>query len=342
MVGVNEASGSNTPLGAAIHAGAEAISYDQEITFTKYVKLVLPLDGFVFWVRAGLVSSSAMFNTSKFNSKALGAPIPASAPVEISRLGSLHMVTQMQQVEDETFALKRVVFTSETEIQDFEAIGPYTIYIGEFEGTRFAFSQRKSFFAQSDTFHYVGDAIYPAMESQIIDNVAQFNQDLVVSNSLPLWLNFNHYRPPYPTVLIDLPLYPSDLVPANLEPPYGAVHIYDTNALQPIPRLERNSTHWQLASEKVRITTYGVKNRGALDFQDMVIRYTQDNETFGIMNTPIFRDEKRVQSELSMIAMKKTIEFEIDYYQNTARDIARQLILSCIPTFTFSDSPLEA
>jgi len=50
---------------------------------------------------------------------------------------------------------------------------------------------------------------------------------------------------------------------------------------------------------------------------------------------PIIRDEVRTQSELNVRGMKKSIEFEISYYQSVAQDIARQLILSSIPTYTF-------
>ena len=50
---------------------------------------------------------------------------------------------------------------------------------------------------------------------------------------------------------------------------------------------------------------------------------------------PTVRDEKRAQSELLILAQKKTIEFEIDYYQCAARNIARQLIenatVLCLP-----------
>ena len=56
------------------------------------------------------------------------------------------------------------------------------------------------------------------------------------------------------------------------------------------------------------------------------------------MNTPVVADEKRTQSELNTIAMKKSIEFEVNYNQATNRDIARQFIQSCVPTFNFSSA----
>ena len=36
--------------------GLEDISRSASVTFTKYVRKVLPLDGFVFWVKASIIS----------------------------------------------------------------------------------------------------------------------------------------------------------------------------------------------------------------------------------------------------------------------------------------------
>ena len=60
----------------------------------------------------------------------------------------------------------------------------------------------------------------------------------------------------------------------------------------------------------------------------------------GILNTPTVRDEKQIQNELSTLAMKKRIIFDVSYYQQMMRDTARQMILSCIPEFIIGDSPL--
>ena len=51
----------------------------------------------------------------------------------------------------------------------------------------------------------------------------------------------------------------------------------------------------------------------------------------GIMNLPIVRDEKRTQSELGTLAMKKIIDYEISYHQNRVNTVARQVIKSTIP-----------
>ena len=67
MASVQETSGAKTPLGASLADGLNTISLNQELTFTLYVKLVLPLDGYVFWVNASLLTDSALYNASQYN-----------------------------------------------------------------------------------------------------------------------------------------------------------------------------------------------------------------------------------------------------------------------------------
>jgi hypothetical protein len=54
---------------------------------------------------------------------------------------------------------------------------------------------------------------------------------------------------------------------------------------------------------------------------------------------PVIRDEKRTQTELGVIAMKKTFDIEVNYYQTRINNLARQFIQSAIPTFIVSPDP---
>ena len=75
---------------------------------------------------------------------------------------------------------------------------------------------------------------------------------------------------------------------------------------------------------------------GGLDLVDFVGQYTLDNPTImGLSNVPVPRDEKRTQVELGTIAMKKVIDFDVNYYQIRVADVARQLILSAVPNVVF-------
>lgn len=325
------------PLGA--DAGVESISGSQTVLFTQYVKVILPLDGFVFWVKADILSQSAltgaMLYNKSFHNEALNAKKPAK---KFLAKGSLHIASTDLQEENETYDLNKVIFTSEDPInEDFSVIDDAHIYIGEYgNGIRFAFSRRENFYQQAGIWHYVGDAIYPFMETQIIDEPGILNtKELIVSNSLPLWLGLNNNAPFY-GFGNTIPLYPSYLVQENTRPPFGTVHIYpdSTQAIASAPSIGFLSEHSQLVRERVKIIMYGVANDYAMNFVDAVNQYSADYNYFGIMGVPpVMSDEKMKQNELGIIAQKKSIEYEISYYQNSIRDIARQIIGQAIPSY---------
>jgi hypothetical protein len=339
MTTAAEAATAKSPLASDIAAGVNTLSLDQTVTFVRYVRLVLPVDGAVFWVKADLVSKSAMLGTFMFDQVELAqGPKVTTAAATLVVQGSLHYATNKEQNEDETIAINSVVFTAinPSQVQDFNQIGPNVMYIATFEGIRFAFQQRRPFYAQADVSHYIGNAIYPEMETQIIDSLSGFDSRQVISNSLPFWLSLNGYTPPYPGFKnLSFQLFPSFAVPDNQPPPYAAVHILpdQTTALQAFPVIDQDGTHHQLVHDTVRITLYGVRNADALTFQDAVNQYSLDTDSFGLMNMPIMRDEKRTQAELGILAMKKTMTVEISYYQSTARSLGRTLIESAFVTF---------
>src|SRR6516225_5355021 len=186
---IEEAAGYANPLNSALRAGIENLDRGSTITFTKYVKMVLPLDGFVFWVKADMLSPTALYNAGQFNRMELNAePRPITPAATITVSGSMHYATDTQQEETDTIQRNRMIFTSEQDVDFFNEAGPMVMYIGEWDGLRFSFSARQPLYLQADIYHYVGDAIYPTMASQIIDNPADVNRELVVSNSLPIWL----------------------------------------------------------------------------------------------------------------------------------------------------------
>jgi len=295
--------------------GLSVLSQHAEIPFTQYIRYVLPLDGYVYWLRT------------------------KTLPIA----GSLHVSAQKRQLEDETISVNRAVFTTGAEVEPFNEIDPNTIWVGETGGLKFAFSQRGAFYRAAGLFHYSGDAVYPALESQLVDVGAELSaRTLIVSNSLPAWLVVSGYSPIWWTLNPAIPLYPSFLVPANLRPPYGAVHINpaETRALQAIPRIGHNSSHHQLARDLVRVTLYGATNEVATAFLDTVMTYSRDTDAIGIMAPAVIRDEKRPQTELGILAMKKTIEFEVSYQQSAMRRVAQQMIETVVETFEVNPFPL--
>lgn len=328
---VQESLNNQSQLKAALDAGLNTLSNDQIICFQKYIKVVLPLDGFVFWVKADLLSPSALFNANQYNQIAFGQP-PAivSGPNEICAQGSLHHTIINRQDPDQAVAVNHMVFTSEVEIQDLNDVSPQMIYMACVDNELFAFSERKSFYKNAGIYHYAGDAVFPTMRSQIINNVRGFDaQSVVVSNSLPIWLSLNQI----------MPIYPAYLVPDNLRPPFATIDVTATDALQAAPFIDSRSNHYQLARDRVRVTIFGLRNNAALDYQDLINAYMSPEQAgaMGLMSTPITTDDHQWQTEISALAMKKSLTYEVSYNQQRIRDVARQFILECIPTLVFAD-----
>ena len=319
MANIEETIGAKPQLASGLAQGVETISNYEQITFTLYVKLVLPLDGYVFWVNASLLTDSALFNASQYN-KLLYNNYPEGVPPrQLIASGSFHFSSDVQMLEDRQTVFNHTTFTSLVEIADFNLINPQFQYIATYQGMRFAFNTRANFYKQADLYHYRGDALYSVMNTQVIDTMTGFDtQSVIVSNSLPIWLSLNQF----------FPMYPSYLVDQNIVPAYAAVDINPslTTALQDFPLLDPNSNPFQLVKDTVKITMYGIRNHEALNFVQYILDYSRNTDNIGLMNMPVMQDEKMTQSELGIMAQKKTITFEVSYYQSTVNDIARKLI----------------
>jgi hypothetical protein len=325
MATVAEASGAKSQLGASLAAAVDSISEFQKITFTLYRKVTLPLDGFVFWVRGTFVDTSLVPNTTTLNTDT--ATIIAAPTVTAK--GSLHYSTDLSQNQDQTFATNRVVFTSEVEVADLNVIDPDIMYLAEHNGIRFAFSSRGFFYEQANLWHYHGDAVYPDLETQIVDDPSTFNvNNIIVSNSTPIWLSFNR-TPMEDWDLIgppNVPIYASYLLPANAQPPFISVHVdpASTKSVLAGSRMGPDSSTSQLCTESVQFTLIGLNNNSAQDFLDYIGQYTLNNpDVVGLMNSPAIRDDKRTQVELQTLAQKKFIDIDVNYYQSRVRSITR-------------------
>lgn len=295
-------------LQGALTGGLDDLSGSQQVTFTQYTRNVFSQDGYVFWVANG----TTMVST-----------------------GSLHIGTQLNQDEDETMGLNSLVFTSEREVSPLNGINPSALWIGAFtapggETLDVAFSARGPFYQRADLYHYTGFAVYPALKSQIVQSASDLPTGPIVSNSLPFWLSST-----------GTPVYPSFLVPDNIVPPYIVCHIEPelTTPIQPVPYyewpgnpatltdLQPMPVH-QLARDHVRLVMYGLTNLQAQQYYASLVDDSLSSENYGFVGEAgVIRDEKRGQAEIQAIAMKKTLEFDVSYYQAAADAIARRLIL---------------
>ncbi|QIU88281.1 hypothetical protein [Yokenella regensburgei] len=300
-----EATGSQ--LSGVLQSAVETISSGQEISFRLYVRQVLPIDGFVYWVNAAIIAPQEL------------ARMSITAPLTATIKGSLHRQVVTEQSESLSRDVNNIIFTPIEKADDFNVEDPNAIYLGEYEGTQFAFSRMESRYTQSGIYHYRGMAILPTMRSQIIDSPDDISDEQIISNSTPIWLALKQFAT----------VYPSFLVPSNLKPPYIAADVRSTTSLQVAP-LVYNGVRYQLAQDSVRVTLYGFSNQNALDFVDFVVEEALDGDKFGVTNIPVVSDAKSNQVEINALAKKKTVDFDVNYYQATTREISRQLIKEVI------------
>ena len=162
------------------------------------------------------------------------------------------------------------------------------------------------------------------MRSQIINSADDIDlSDVVVSSSLPVWLALSQY----------MPMFPAMLSTQNLSPPYATVKCSNTAPIAGSFYLDEQQNQYQLVSEDVTISITGLRNAGVEDFLRYVQQYTLgDDAEMGVMNIPVVQDERVTQNELNIIAMRKTIKFKVNYYQQRMRNVARKLITSAIPS----------
>jgi hypothetical protein len=270
-------------------------------------------DGFVFWVKTG-------------------------DSVEVS--GSLHHAIDQQQNVDETIAKNRMIFTALSEVSKFNELDSQSLLVGSWETNdttlKVVFSLTSPNYRQAELWHYQGDAVYPALESQFVDSEDDLPTGPIVSNSLPIWLSQNSFAP----------VYPSFLVPSNVAPPYIVADIPPgaTTALAHAPTINWPGTvvgenlyqlsSTQLMQDRVELTLYGFTSEQAQKYLMSLMDYSLLSDTFGFANDPAPIDEKRTQSEISAIAMKKTIVIMANYLRNTPDAVARRLLLNTTVNYT--------
>lgn len=329
---VAESSTAKSQLGAGLKQGIDTLSLDGTVTFALYVKTILPLDGYVFWVNANLLSPTQIAAAIAKG----GVTYPSTPANSITVKGSLHHATDLTQSRNRFGSVNYLVFSAESEVTDFNYVNPYLMYVATIDGVEYAFKKQANYYQQADVYHYSGEALYSTMDSQLIDSLTGFDQSsVIVSNSLPIWLGMNTYTGPT-FVTVPFPIYPSFLAPQNEVPPYATIHIGedDTTPIQGYPYVGPTSSQYQLTKDIVTVELYGVRNNDALQFQQNIYNYSLFTDNIGILNCSVMRDAKENQTEFGIIAQKKVITFEVSYYQQNVLTIAQKLITEAFITLT--------
>ena len=118
MATVSETTGAKPQLASGLADGVNTLSANETVPFTLYIKMVLPADGYVFWVNATLLNDSAIYNALTYNLGEYNKNAPPLPQRVIQIKGSFHYNTEMHQLEDRVTAYNHIAFTSESPIQD--------------------------------------------------------------------------------------------------------------------------------------------------------------------------------------------------------------------------------
>lgn len=317
---------------AGLIAAIALISGEQTYTFDLYKRVVLPIDGYVFWVKAselpnyiGRSEVGALYRRTSFGTRLYDALFQQADPTpeqlqryHFSINGSLHVSQEMHQESETTYVAQNISFTTKTQVIYFESVAPDELYILTIPNVgRVAFGNQRNRYTLAGLWHYHGKAVYSTMATQIVEDISYINPTQeIVSNSLPYWLALST-----PSV----PVYPSYLSPKNLTPPYITADIKSTEAIQSYPLYDDQLTQGQLVTDTIEFTMFGLNNSAAMDFQLAVLSNSENGE-YGIQNMPVPVDMKSNQTEFQVIAQKKTMTLQADYYQYKARVFARRLI----------------
>ena len=128
MTGFDELDDSKTPMGSDLAEGIKTLALNQKIKFKLYGRVILPIDGFVFWVLASLLPQPAFAQSGLVTAQELDDE--DMQPRALIATGSLHYTADFRQEEAENYAANRVIFTSLEEVQELNEIAPGTIGSG--------------------------------------------------------------------------------------------------------------------------------------------------------------------------------------------------------------------
>lgn len=312
MVDINVSSqNAKTQLNALLTTGYEHLSLNETMTFQLYVKSVLPIDGFVYWINSNIANPDDVAS--------INAPMGENFTVKCS----VHNKIVINQTAVTNFAANDIVVTTDIPIDSFNVDGEKGMYIGAWEGELFSFSTRNYLYKSAGLYHYEGLNVLPTQRSQIIDDASEISDAQIFTNSLPIWQTLNQYGT----------LYDAYLIPENLMPPYMTPDVINTKPIGGGYYLN-NGTRQQLCQDEVDITLYGYTNQQALEIVDYFVGQALKTQLFGITNIPIIKDEKQFQREISVLAKRKTIHFVVNYYQQSVREIARKMFTQAFVTVT--------
>lgn len=280
----------------ALQDGLDTVRQGQTISFITYERVILPYDGFVYWVKTG-------------NEQTLVASM-------------VHDENELHH-EDQNFRNDSGLIITTTEpLLDFSQDGLDTMSVFEYNNNLYVLRKTGYNSEQSGLFHNIARVIEPALRSILLDSKDDFlKKKAQFTNSIGLFvlLSCGYFE----FVSIDYPIYPEWLVPLNKKPPYITVGVTETEALNNgfnTVNVDNSLFLVKPAKDYVDINLYGLDNNEALNFLVKLERWSLFYKKIGFLNMPRIKDEQLAQNEIGSLAQKKIIELEIFYYQGGDMD----------------------
>ena len=306
----------NTPITSALVSGLKVIDRQKAIKFTLYNRVVLPYDGFVFYVNSNAINNGSTFNTWSLNSKMIAERNTAKS-IEVE--GSLHYNSIREQDSDKNYDRNELMFTTPYEILEFNQAQDNSLYIAEYDGMQFSFNSRLSSYSASGLYEYRGQAVPAYLRSQLIESKRDLSKLHVTSNCMSLIMAFALNK--------ELPVYPAYLAKAN-DKRFVTTEVTSTECLAAYPFLDRDGTRTQLTRDNVKVCFYGFENDAALDFVFDFVNMALEDDDYGIANIPTVSDAREPDSELRILSQKKESVIVVNYYQKRVQELTRKLILT--------------
>ncbi|QDH14152.1 hypothetical protein E3E12_08070 [Formicincola oecophyllae] len=293
----------------------------QNITFRQYRRMVLPLDGHVFWVATGTTQTLA---------------------------ATLNAATSAVQTAQETASPTALTLTinASDDLKPFTARAQGLLWVGTWQGQDFAISNASTSDLNAGSVLYSGQTITAPFAAQFVDDASQLdNKALLTSSCLPAFLAM----PSQPTPLTKscpwpegVPVFPSFAVPDDQPTPYIAV-CCRPKTLAPVSMAPSHDaaskTSSQIVREGVRLTLMGLDNQQACQVRDYVRQWALGHDSvLGVVNSPVIRDRPQKNPATATQAVRKTIDFTVMYPQRAMADIAMGLIKAAAATLTRASS----
>jgi len=285
-------------LDNTLFEGYQQLSGNQKITFTRYVSKILPIDGWHFWVKAELLDGE----TEPFNKVVSG---------------TLHQSVNQTQEATKSNAITSIILTVNQPIDLLKEVNQESMWLGEYDGSKFSFNIQNAFYDNANQFHYAGDAVYIENSDAFIDDINDLNlDDTVITNCIPLFIALND----------QVQIYPAFLNPTNLKPPYATIEVKQTTGVAAGITFNEFDDSKLMQWDKVELSIFGLRKKQLSDFLKYLTTKQLETEAFGIYWLPSIQNENIPQSEVNILTNKKVLSFDVNYVIEDIRNAATAFI----------------